>query len=80
MIKTKGNMSILNLAIVLAILSIISKPLFASGQDVKPELFKQLKYRHIGPVGNRVIAVVGVPAEANICHRKILRIHLYSMV
>lgn len=61
-------MSIRNVAIILAILSIISKPLFASGQDVKPELFKQLKYRHIGPVGNRVIAVVGVPGDANICY------------
>ncbi|UCE43085.1 MAG: sialidase [Candidatus Aminicenantes bacterium] len=40
----------------------------AAGQEMKANLFKQLKYRHIGPVGNRVIAVVGVPGEANICY------------
>ena len=38
------------------------------GQEVKADLFKQLKYRHIGPVGNRVIAVVGVPGKTNICY------------
>jgi photosystem II stability/assembly factor-like uncharacterized protein len=41
---------------------------FSYGQEVKEEFFKQLKYRHIGPVGNRVIAVVGVPGNANICY------------
>jgi len=42
----------------------------ASGvmEGVKAELFKQLKYRHIGPVGNRVSAVVGVPGNPNICY------------
>jgi len=32
------------------------------------ELYKSLKYRHIGPVGNRVIAVVGVAGDLNICY------------
>ena len=32
-------------------------------QQITPELFDQLRYRHIGPVGNRVISVVGVPAD-----------------
>ena len=27
-------------------------------QDVSPELYSKLEYRHIGPVGNRVIAVI----------------------
>ena len=27
--------------------------------------FDQLEYRHIGPVGNRVSAVVGVPGDPN---------------
>jgi photosystem II stability/assembly factor-like uncharacterized protein len=65
-IKTKRNSSIRNLAFIIVILSFISHPLSASGQEVKAELFKQLKYRHIGPVGNRVIAVVGVPGDSNI--------------
>ena len=31
-----------------------------------PDLYKQLKFRYIGPVGNRVIAIAGVPANPNI--------------
>ena len=38
------------------------------GQEIKPEIFKQLKYRHIGPVGNRISAVVGVPGKPHICY------------
>jgi len=34
-------------------------------QDIKPELYKSLKYRHIGPKGNRVVAVAGVPGDPN---------------
>ncbi len=30
------------------------------------ELFQQLKYRHIGPTGNRVIAVTGVPGQPDV--------------
>jgi len=36
-------------------------------QEIKPDLLKQLKYRHIGPVGNRVSAVVGVPGNPAVC-------------
>ncbi|NIM51985.1 MAG: sialidase, partial [Gemmatimonadales bacterium] len=32
-------------------------------QEIDPNRYAQLKYRHIGPVGNRVIAVVGVAGE-----------------
>ena len=32
-------------------------------QQITPELFDQLRYRHIGPVGNRFISVVGVPGD-----------------
>ncbi|MFQ6045419.1 MAG: sialidase [Gemmatimonadales bacterium] len=32
-------------------------------QQVDSERFAQLKYRHIGPVGNRVVAVAGVPGD-----------------
>src|SRR5512139_3290465 len=40
---------------------------FSFGEDAKPDLFKQLKYRYIGPVGNRVSAVVGVPGNPAVC-------------
>ena len=32
-------------------------------QEISPEQYQQLQYRHIGPVGNRVSAVVGVPGN-----------------
>lgn len=38
----------------------------APQDDVEPGLLEQLTYRYIGPVGNRVSAVVGVPGDANI--------------
>ncbi len=41
-------------------------PGFAQG--ISPDLYKQLKYRFIGPQGNRVIAVVGVPGDLNVCY------------
>jgi len=30
---------------------------------LNPDVYKQLKFRYIGPVGNRIIAIVGVPAS-----------------
>lgn len=35
----------------------------AYAQKIDPKMFKNLKYRHIGPVGNRVTSVVGVPGD-----------------
>jgi len=32
-------------------------------QDIEPDAYEDLKFRHIGPVGNRVIAVIGVPGD-----------------
>ena len=34
-----------------------------NAQEVTPELFSQLRYRHIGPGGNRTSAVVGAPGD-----------------
>src|SRR5215831_14081590 len=36
----------------------------SSAQKVELSQLKQLKYRHIGPLGNRVISVAGVPGDA----------------
>lgn len=38
----------------------------AHSGEITPELFEALEYRHIGPMGNRVIAVTGVPGDANV--------------
>jgi len=35
-------------------------------QEIAPKLYESLEYRHIGPVGNRVIAVIGVPSNDQI--------------
>jgi len=35
----------------------------ALSQDITPDLYQVLKYRHIGPPGNRTSAVVGVPGD-----------------
>lgn len=37
-------------------------------QEIDSDMFNQLKYRHIGPQGNRIIAVLGVPGDPNICY------------
>ena len=35
----------------------------ALSQDISPDQYDQLKYRHIGPVGNRVVSVAGIPGN-----------------
>jgi photosystem II stability/assembly factor-like uncharacterized protein len=37
-------------------------------QTIEPELFSPLKYRHIGPPGNRLAAVAGIPGEPNVIY------------
>ena len=38
----------------------------ALAQQVDPKTYEALRYRYIGPVGNRVIAVAGVPGQPNV--------------
>lgn len=42
---------------------ILASALLASAQQVSPDAYSQLKFRYIGPVGNRVSAVAGVPGN-----------------
>jgi photosystem II stability/assembly factor-like uncharacterized protein len=39
--------------------------LVAQPAPITPDLYKQLKFRYIGPVGNRVIAIAGIPGNPN---------------
>jgi photosystem II stability/assembly factor-like uncharacterized protein len=39
-----------------------------SSKEIKKGLFEQLKYRYIGPIGNRISAVAGVPGNPNIIY------------
>ncbi len=51
-------------ALILAFLSSASHHSFA--QEISPDLYSRLEFRHIGPPGNRVAAVAGVPGDAKI--------------
>jgi photosystem II stability/assembly factor-like uncharacterized protein len=62
-------MFIKRLAFVVLSLHIAAVPSAVQAQrlrDMDPDVFSQLPYRHIGPVGNRVSAVTGVPGDPNI--------------
>ena len=53
---------------VITVLSAIAFPWTPAASQITPlesELLADLPYRHIGPVGNRVSAVTGVPGDAN---------------
>ncbi len=41
------------------------RPAAAPQPPVDPSLYSQLRYRHIGPVGNRITSVHGVPGDPN---------------
>ena len=56
-----------SVALIAAALIIMGCLSLGYSQEIKPDLLKQLKYRHIGPVGNRVSAVVGVPGNRAVC-------------
>jgi len=34
--------------------------------QINPDLFRQLRYRYIGPVGNRIIAAASIPGDPNV--------------
>lgn len=38
----------------------------STAQQIPPDKFSQLRYRHIGPQGNRMTAVIGVPGDLNV--------------
>ena len=41
------------------------RPQPAAQPQLDPALYSRLRYRHVGPVGNRLTAVYGVPADPN---------------
>lgn len=55
----KKNKQIIKTMIVLLLGVVIN----SQAQSIKPEALNQLKFRHIGPVGNRVISVAGIPGD-----------------
>lgn len=59
MMRQKSFFSILTLVTFFALNCEFS----ALAQEITPELYRILNYRHIGPPGNRTSAVVGVPGD-----------------
>src|SRR5262245_54773661 len=61
----KRKMSILRFA---ALIVLLSAGLIALSyaQQINPPIFDHLRYRYIGPVGNRVCAIAGVAGQPNI--------------
>ncbi len=47
----------------LASLAILAAPGAVTAQNILPEQYSQLRYRHIGPFGNRIASVAGVVGD-----------------
>ncbi|HLG13996.1 MAG TPA: sialidase [Blastocatellia bacterium] len=61
----KRKLSILEFVAVIFCLS-VSPMAVSQAQQTNPPVFDQLRYRYIGPVGNRVTSVAGVPGQPNV--------------
>ncbi len=42
---------------------LVATPVQGVTQEISPDLYESLTYRHIGPVGNRIASVAGVPGD-----------------
>jgi len=58
----------LGLAIAIAALAVVQRPVFTQPSATASDAFRSLQFRHIGPQGNRVVAVAGVPGDSNIVY------------
>lgn len=54
------------MVLVTAILLLSASALQSQEPQINPDVYGQLKYRYIGPEGNRATAVVGIPGNPNI--------------
>ena len=60
MLKSKGSLGFA------ALMILLSAGTLSYAQQIKPETLSGLRYRYIGPVGNRVSSVAGVPGQPNV--------------
>lgn len=67
MFRIRPHFSFLR-AIVSASLLFAVFPDAGTAQSITPELYQSLRYRHIGPPGNRLAAVAGVPGDPNVIY------------
>jgi photosystem II stability/assembly factor-like uncharacterized protein len=52
--------------VLVSLLAIILSILSVSAQESRKDVLGALRYRHIGPVGNRLTSVAGIPGQPNI--------------
>ena len=52
--------------LLLSLLAICFSLISAQAQETNKEVLGALRYRHIGPIGNRLTSVVGIPGQPNI--------------
>jgi len=55
-------------ALILVSSLLVLAPASARAQEIHPDRYRQLEYRHIGPQGNRVVAVAGMPGDTNVLY------------
>src|SRR6267154_2468625 len=53
-------------AMIAAVVLVVAPGLLQAQQNISPDVYGQLKYRYIGPEGNRATSVAGVPGRPNI--------------
>ena len=61
--STPVGQTIRRLLVFLASLALLAAPGAVTAQTISPEQYSQLRYRHIGPVGNRIASVAGVVGD-----------------
>ena len=67
--RSRGSWTAPAISLVLILLATLGRVTPVQAQDMTglgEDFFEGLDYRHIGPVGNRVSAVVGIPGDANV--------------
>ncbi len=47
---------------------IIGASIIAAAQDLTPDIYSKLPYRHIGPEGNRCTAIIGEPGNPHLIY------------
>ena len=65
MFNNKGQLTF-NLLAIFALVFVMFPGDQASAQEIDSNVFNQLEFRHIGPPGNRVSAVAGVPGDPTV--------------
>ncbi len=63
MSRPAGHPSHSAVTTLLALSLLLGIPGATAAQEISPDLYQQLQYRHIGPIGNRVSAVIGIPGD-----------------